>query len=149
MSMEHPRHLNRPHLVRVAGIALPGGTNIQWTPPNLQHVELISLRVELDTDANAANRRMSLVIGTIGTDEIKVTCPVVQLLNTVYSYWFIRGLGYNQAAIYDNMWQGGLPLGALFQAPWNMRTEIDNFLAGDQILNYQIYYQMWQDPVAP
>lgn len=145
--IQHPRALDRPHLVRVESGALAAGTEMNWTPPVRQHIEIISIQITLDTDGNAANRRMAVEWGGIADDDVVIPCPDIQIANTIYSYFWLRGLGYANPAIVDNLWAGPLPLGLIFQAPEQIRSDTINGLVGDQITSWRIRYMMWQDPV--
>ena len=145
--IEHPRILNRPHLVRVEAGVLPVATNFTWTPPARQHVELISVTVILSTDATVTNRRMRLVIGGVADDDAIIIASQNQLASTLIPYSFLRGFGYDSGALNLGGHTAGLPLGLLFANPEQLRSEIINFQAGDQITGYNIRYMMWQDPV--
>ena len=148
MAIEHPRILNRPHLIRLVSGPIAANSNVVWTPPQRQHVELLSFRIRLDTDGNAANRRMTAEIGPTLNADTRVVATAVQVANTIHDYYFERGLGFADAAIYDNVCATGWPLGLLFAASEQLRTNVENMQVGDQILLYTIRYQMWQDPVV-
>jgi hypothetical protein len=148
MSIEHPRILNRPHLVRAVSGPIGANTNVVWTPPARQHIEILSFRIRLDTDGNVANRRMTAEIGPTLNPDTRVMATATQAANTIYDYYFERGLGFADAAIYDNVCVTGWPMGVLFAASEQLRTDVEGMQVGDQILLYTIRYQMWQDPVV-
>lgn len=145
--IEHPRTLNRPHLVRVESAAITAGTEMVWTPPPIQHIELIALRIQLTTDATVTNRRLCIVIGGVHDDDVQLTASGNQAASTIFDYWFLRGCDTMPQVPSTIGWYGPLPLGLIFQMPEQLRTETVNLQAGDQITAYNIRYMTWQDPV--
>lgn len=145
--IEHPRTLNRPHLVRVPGAPLTAGTNLNWTPPPRQQIELISVFIELTTDATVTNRRMRLLLGTAGYTDIMLTASGNQAASTIFRYFFMRGVDTMPQVPSTIGWYGPLPNGLLFTSSEQVTTDIVNIQAGDQISLYTIRYMMWQDPV--
>lgn len=145
---QHPRELDRPHLVREAFGALGAAANIVWTPPARTHVELISLYIRLVTDGNAANREMVPIIGPVLQDDFAFPCPPTQAANTTYHYYWGRGVGSFWVNNFAYYWLGQLPMGLLFAHPEQLRTAVGNMQVGDQITAYTLRYQQWQDPVV-
>lgn len=143
---EHPRTLNRPHLGRIEHGAIAAGANMAWTPDPRQHIELLSLRIDFSTDGNVANRLMLPAIGPILENDFGFPCPVLQVANRTYVYYWGRDVGCFWVANFANYWCGPLPSGLLFQAAEQLHTDIQNIQAGDQITAYTIRYQAWQDP---
>ena len=146
--LHHPRQLNRPHLGRIEAGALAAGTNLVWTPDPRQHIELLSLKICFTTDGTAINRMMIPIIGPTFQDDFGFPCPVIQVANRTYIYFWGRAMGSFWVANFANYWVGPLPTGLLFANPEQLRTDIVNIQAGDQITSYTIRYQAWQDPVV-
>lgn len=144
--IHHPRELDRPHLAREAVGVVAAGNNLVWNPAQLTHVEILSLRISFTTDATVANRLMIPIIGPAGDDDFAFPCPVIQVATRSYEYYWGRDLGCFWIANFANYWNGPLPSGLLFQFPTELRTDILNIQAGDQITAYTIRYQQWQDP---
>ena len=144
---EHPRIINRPHLGREEVGATPAGANFTWTPPARTHVEIISVFLELTTNATVTTRRVRLVIGGVADDDVMIIATGVQPANQVWRYHFVRGQGSTSGAPAIDGWCSAWPMGLLFQNPEQLRSDITNLQAGDQITLHTIRYQMWQDPV--
>ena len=146
--IEHPRALNRPHLIRIESAAIAAGTNFTWTPPDRQHVEIISVFVQLTTDATALNRRMRIQIGSGVYPDMGIVASGNHPASTVIDYWFLRGCDTHPQVPSALGWHGPLPMGLIFEHPQALFSLIYNLQAGDQITLYSIRYMMWQDPVA-
>lgn len=144
---QHPRDLDRPHLVREAFGAIAVNTNLLFVPPDRTHIELLSLRISFASDANAANRLMLPIIGPVGQDDFGFPCPVVQVANRAYEYYWSRDTGCFLIANFANYWTGPLPSGFVWASDAQLRTDIQNMQVGDQITAYTLRYMMWRDPV--
>lgn len=145
--LEHPNTINRPHNVRVEGGALAAGANFVYTPDLRTWAEFITIRIRLDTDATVINRRMVIVFGGITDDDYLVAAPMQHIANRVYDYYFGIGVGLQGATINDTFANLSLPIGLRIQAPEQLRTEVVNLQAGDQILLTNLRLHSWQDPV--
>lgn len=143
---QHPHQLNRPHIMRLDHVGIGGGADLVWRPENRNLIELLSLRITFSTDATVINRMMLPVIGPGGQADFGFPCPVLQAASRTYIYYWGRGMGSFWTNNFANWWAGPLPLGLLFEAPENFRTEIVNIQPGDTIDGYTIRYQLWQDP---
>ena len=145
--IEHPRTLNRPHLGREEVGVTGAGANFTWTPTVRTHVEVISVFMRLVTDATGINRLVRLAIGGIADDDAIILADGFHGPNATYDYWFLRGLGYRSGAPALTGWNGGLPMGLLFSNPEQLRSDVYNLQAGDQITLHTIRYMEWKDPV--
>ena len=144
--IEHPRRLARPHLVRFASAALVAGTDFTWTPPLRQHIELLSVSIQLTTDATAVNRRMSLAVGLAAFPDMMILASGNHPASTVINYHFLRGCDTHPQVPSALGWHGPLPMGFIWQSPYPLITNINNLQAGDQITLVNARYMMWQDP---
>lgn len=145
--IEHPRALNRPHLVRVEGGPVAAGTELVWTPPPIQHVEFISIYIEFTTDATVINRRLTIQFGSAFDDDVQLTASGNQSAGIAVPYWFLRGVSTMPQVPSTLGWYGPLPMGLIIQQPEQFRTFIHSLQAGDQITLWKLRYMTWQDPV--
>lgn len=148
MGRQHPYELNRSHRVVVRGGSLGSGVNLSLTPTTRNWAEFLSVTVTLETDANAADRRMVLVMGSIASDDLRIVSPTVQTASKIWSYHFFQGAGQLLDASADNFICLPLPSNIRWQSPDNIRTEMINLQATDHIVNSSIIINYWTDPIV-
>ena len=148
MARQHPFAQDRPHHIREEGGALAAGAQLALGPAQRTWFEFISVRIRLTTDATVTNRRMVIVFGGIADDDYLVAAPMQQIATRTYDYYFGIGVGIQGVTINDTIANLSLPIGLRLGYPEQLRTEIINFQAGDQIMMSNIRYRSWIDPVA-
>ena len=146
--IQHPFLMDRPHHIRVEGGALAPGAQFVYTPLIRTWAEFITVRIRLETDATAANRRMVLVFGGIADDDYVVAAPMQQIATRLYDYYFGVGVGIQGATINTTYANLSLPIGMRIAAPEQIRTEVENMQAGDVIRLTNLRLRSWIDPVV-
>lgn len=147
MARQHPYEINRPHHIREARGAELAGAQLLFSADPRVWVHYISIRIRLTTDGTAANRRMILVFGGPGDVDFAIAAPMQQIATRTYDYFFGTGVPPHGLTINTVTANLALPLGARWQFPEQVRTEIENLQAGDQIMLSRFRYHAWRDPV--
>lgn len=145
--IHHSLELNRTQVTRNRVAPLAPGAEFILEPPARRQIEIVSLFIQLDTDATAVNRTMVLEFGPAGQADLQIISPVVQPLNTVYNYYFMPRYGPPNPALYFNTMIMPLPDSYPFSIGEQVRTNIHNMQVGDQILIYTVRYRTWLAPV--
>ncbi len=127
----------------IDGIA---GANLSFAPPVLASTEFGFIQVQLDTDANAVDRTLRLIVIHDGVTLDIAVAQVDQPANTSYFYHFAPGISAYTA---DSGTRIFTPL------PWRFRVRasalftlgVVNIQVGDQLTNLRTAQHIWQGTV--
>lgn len=127
--------------VAVVGTDPAAGAELNKTIPDNRIIEVAAISFELTTDANAADRTVTVFIeGDSGFKVIRAS-TVTQQANEVITYSLIPG-GTNQASVANDQTEIAIPAGIVLEADSVVRTVTTNRQAGDQFTNLRIFGRM-------
>lgn len=134
----------RYDLIVIQPSAPGAGTALTWTVPDKQIIEILNIRIGLNTSVVVTNR-LVYVMGISGGINFG-PCPatIVQPASNNWLYHF--GVG---VPVYDNSANNDYygPLCSLFQleAGDSLRLTADNLVGNDQLGSCVLRYMCWQE----
>ena len=128
------------------GVADPAaGSSWSYTIPNRMQFELNCCQFQIDTDVNAANRkvRLSVVSGIYEVCSIEVE-PVIAA-NVTRRLTFARGLGTHKPTVNSTYIHNPWPTGLILNGGMVLTCSVDGIQAGDQLSSIQFLGRAWLD----
>lgn len=128
-----------PWLPRRVNILPPAvATEFDFIPVDNAEWKIISVTAVLTTDANVANRTVSVQLQDAGSPGGRFTSPSVQPASTAFRYTFAVGVAEKALAL-TNLIVLSIPIGIVLVGPGRgvgfelrLRSITDNIQAGDQ-----------------
>lgn len=102
--------------------------------------EVVSLQFRLVTDANAANRQVSILLTQAAITFLVLTANVVQVASTTRDYYFAGGVFEGER---DDKIFVPSPFPMRFAQSSNILSSVSNIQAGDQISNIRVFRRRW------
>lgn len=143
--MSGPIPPNQGHLFTHSEGAGTAGNEHSVTVPLRQRWKIHSIQITLDTDANAANRRLALTLRRSPTDLIVIPTSVDQTANTAWVYYWAPLIG-NMQFQYTTSLLFSLGPHWILTAADVLITATTNIQAGDQYLAFIIKGERWIEP---
>ena len=110
--------------------------------PNNKRYQISSLKFEIVTDANVANRYAFLQIMSGATVKAVIAPTVAQAASTTFTYqYFIDA--HSELVKPANNQLMLLPASFYIPGNWNIQSNVLNLQAGDQIQNIELICNSW------
>lgn len=143
MQIQSPTHLSKPYPLLYPGTTPAAGANFTWTTVNRTITELIAFRFTFTTDANVANRNITISLTNSGTTFLTLPCQNTITASLARAYNFYQGCPVYGTLIQGTTEQNALPERLLLTGPCTLIITVANIQAGDQLDNILITTNRW------
>lgn len=145
MARDNPSAINRPLFREIETAAAGAGVEATYTFPNDKFIRILSVKVILVTDGTVLNRSVSLALGSAFVGGLyRIPAPMLQAATLTYSYNWLAGMSFNNAAISNNRFVCGFPHEMIRSPASTIATDTLNLQAGDNITNFGLTWLEWQ-----
>jgi hypothetical protein len=130
-------------LTSYTGTAPGAGNNFAVVLPQGQNHQILAVQFVLTTDANAADRYITVSAGISTTQMMKAPSIVKQIASKGYEHNFGVGIAPLDATTGANTLYSPLPDHMINKGGYNLRITVLNIQAGDVLADIVYYLKSW------